>query len=302
MKKNIKMKSTVRFFVITLMMASCNNDDQSFDASGTFEAIEVIVSSEVSGTIRQFDASEGRSVKKGEPLGWIDSTQLYLKKKQLLAQVDAILSRKPNMAAQLASYRVQLKAAQREQERILNLFKAGAATQKQVDDVNAQVDVIERQTEAHRSSLDITSQGLISETLPLSAQIEQIDDQLQKSRIINPIDGTILTQYAEAYEVVAPGKPLYKVADMTDLDLRAYMTGNQLPLIKLNQKVKVLVDGGETDYKEYEGVITWISNKAEFTPKTIQTKEERADLVYAVKVKVRNDGFLKIGMYGEVDL
>ncbi len=296
------MKSTVRFFVITLMMASCNNDDQSFDASGTFEAIEVIVSSEVSGTIRQFDASEGRSVKKGEPLGWIDSTQLYLKKKQLLAQVDAILSRKPNMAAQLASYRVQLKAAQREQERILNLFKAGAATQKQVDDVNAQVDVIERQTEAHRSSLDITSQGLISETLPLSAQIEQIDDQLQKSRIINPIDGTILTQYAEAYEVVAPGKPLYKVADMTDLDLRAYMTGNQLPLIKLNQKVKVLVDGGETDYKEYEGVITWISNKAEFTPKTIQTKEERADLVYAVKVKVRNDGFLKIGMYGEVDL
>ena len=296
------MKSTLRFFVMTLIMASCNSDDQSFDASGTFEAIEVIVSSEVSGTIRQFDASEGKSVKKGEPLGWIDSTQLHLKKKQLLAQVDAILSRKPDMAAQLASYQVQLKAAQREQQRVLNLFKAGAATQKQVDDVNAQVDVIERQTEAHRSSLDITSQGLISETLPLSVQVEQIDDQLQKSRIINPIDGTILTQYAEAYEVVVPGKPLYKVADMADLELRAYMTGKQLPLIKLNQKVKVLVDGGEVDYKEYEGVITWISSKAEFTPKTIQTKEERADLVYAVKVKVRNDGFLKIGMYGEVEL
>jgi HlyD family secretion protein len=296
------MKSTLKFFVMTLMMASCNSNEQSYDASGTFEAIEVIVSSEVSGTIRQFDAEEGKSVKKGEPLGWIDSTQLYLKKKQLLAQVDAILSRKPNMAAQLASYQVQLKAAQREQQRILNLFKAGAATQKQVDDLNAQVDIIKRQTEAHRSSLDITSQGLISETLPLSAQVEQIDDQLQKSRIINPIDGTILTQYAEAYEVVAPGKPLYKVADMTDLQLRAYVTGKQLPLIKLNQKVKVLVDGGETDYNEYEGVITWISSKAEFTPKTIQTKEERADLVYAVKVKVRNDGFLKIGMYGEVDL
>jgi HlyD family secretion protein len=284
------------------MIASCSSDDQFFDASGTFEAVEVIVSSEVSGTIRQFDAAEGKSVKKGEALGWIDSTQLYLKKKQLLAQVDAILSRKPNMAAQLASYQVQLKAAQQEQQRVLNLFKAGAATQKQVDDVNAQVDVIKRQMEAHRSSLDITSHGLISETLPLSAQVEQIDDQLQKSRIINPIDGTILTQYAEAYEVVAPGKPLYKVADMRDLELRAYITGKQLPVIKLNQKVKVLVDGGETDYKEYEGVITWISNKAEFTPKTIQTKEERADLVYAIKVKVRNDGFLKIGMYGEVDL
>jgi HlyD family secretion protein len=296
------MKSTLKFFVMTLMIASCNSDDQTFDASGTFEAIEVIVSSEVSGTIRQFDAAEGKSVKKGEPLGWIDSTQLHLKKKQLLAQVDAILSKKPNMAAQLASYQVQLKAAQREQQRVLNLFEAGAATQKQVDDVNAQVDVIERQTEAHRSSLDITSQGLISETLPLSAQVEQIDDQLQKSRIINPIDGTILTQYAEAYEVVVPGKPLYKVADLADLELRAYITGKQLPLIKLNQKVKVLVDGGETEYKEYEGVITWISSKAEFTPKTIQTKEERADLVYAVKVRVRNDGFLKIGMYGEVDL
>jgi HlyD family secretion protein len=296
------MKSTIKLFVVTVIMASCNGDDRSFDASGTFEAVEVIVSSEVSGTIRQFDAVEGKSVEKGETLGWIDSTQLYLKKKQLLAQVDAILSRRPNMAAQLASYQVQLKAAQREQQRVLNLYKAEAATQKQVDDVNAQVAVIERQMEAHRSSLDISSQGLISETLPLTAQVEQIDDQLQKSHIINPMDGIILTQYAEAYEIVTPGKPLYKVADLTDLELRAYITGNQLPSIKLNQTVKVIVDAGDMDYKEYDGVITWISSKAEFTPKTIQTKEERADLVYAVKVRVRNDGYLKIGMYGEVDL
>lgn len=294
------MKSIVKLFVTAILFASCNNNDQAFDASGTFEAIEVIVSSEVSGAIQQLDVQEGKTVAAGQPLGWIDSTQLYLKKKQLLAQINAILSRRPHIATQLASYEVQLKATQKEQQRVLNLFKAEASTQKQVDDVNAQVAVIKRQMEAHRSSLDISSQGLISETLPLSAQVEQLEDQLQKSRIINPLQGTILTKYAEAYEVVTPGKPLYKIADITHLELRAYITGNQLPSIKLNQKVKVFVDNGQEGYKEYEGIITWISSKAEFTPKTIQTKDERADLVYAIKVRVKNDDYLKIGMYGEV--
>lgn len=294
------MKSIVKLFVTTILFASCNNNDDAFDASGTFEAIEVIVSSEVSGVLHQLDVQEGETVAAGQPLGWIDSTQLYLKKKQLLAQINAILSRRPHIATQLASYQVQLQATEREQQRVLNLFNAEAATQKQVDDVAAQVAVIKRQMEAHRSSLDISSQGLISETLPLSAQVEQLEDQLQKSRIINPLQGTILTKYAEAYEVVTPGKPLYKIADITNLELRAYITGNQLPLFKLNQKVNVFVDNGQAGYKEYEGIITWISSKAEFTPKTIQTKEERADLVYAIKVRIKNDGYLKIGMYGEV--
>ncbi|MEX2234793.1 MAG: HlyD family efflux transporter periplasmic adaptor subunit [Cyclobacteriaceae bacterium] len=294
------MKSIVKVFLISLLFISCNDNANNFDASGTFEAVEVIVSSEVSGTIEQLDVEEGSSVEKGQLLGWIDSTQLYLKKKQLRAQIDAILSKRPHIATQLASYRVQLDAAEREQQRVRNLFKAEAATQKQVDDATAQVGVIRRQMEAHRSSLDISSQGLISETLPISAQIEQLEDQLQQSRIVNPLGGTILARYAETHELAVPGKPLYKVADISTLELRAYITGTQIPLVKLNQKVTVFADNGSGGYNEYPGTLTWISSKAEFTPKTIQTKEERADLVYAIKVRVKNNGFLKIGMYGEL--
>jgi HlyD family secretion protein len=300
LKSKNTMKSIFKLLGIAILFASCNNGEDAFDASGTFEAEEVIVSSEVTGAIQQLDADEGQNVEAGQALGWIDSTQLYLKKKQLQAQIKAVLSKRPHIATQLASFQEQLSAAEREQQRVLNLFKAEAATQKQLDDINAQVDLIKRQIEAHRSSLDITSQGLISETLPLTVQIEQLEDQLQKSRIINPIPGTVLAKYAEAHELVTPGKPLYKVADIRELDLRAYVTGTQLPVLKLNQKVKVLVDDGNGSYKEHEGIITWISSKAEFTPKTIQTKEERADLVYATKVHVKNDGSIKIGMYGEV--
>lgn len=294
------MKPIIRLLSIAVVLAACSDSENAFDASGTFEAEEVIISSEVSGAIRELNADEGKNVRAGEWLGWIDSTQLYLKKKQLQAQIRAVLSRRPHIATQLASLQEQLKAAEREQQRVQNLFKAEAATQKQVDDINAQVDVIGRQIDAQRSSLDISSQGLVSETLPLSAQVEQLEDQLQKSKIINPLTGTVLATYAETHEVVSPGKPLYKVADISYLDLRAYITGRQLPALKLGQKVKVLADDGHEGYKTYEGIITWISSKAEFTPKTIQTKEERADLVYAIKVRVKNDGYLKIGMYGEV--
>jgi HlyD family secretion protein len=296
------MKSITKFVLLSLLIVSCKSHDVDFDATGTFEGDEVIVSAEVAGTIQQLQIEEGASVGKDQLLGWIDSTQLHLKKKQLLAQIDAILSKRPQIATQLASYRVQLETAERELQRLLNLYKAEAATQKQVDDARAQVSVIQRQMEAHRSSLDISSQGLISETLPLSAQIEQIEDQLRRSRIVNPVQGTILNQYAERFELVTPGKPLYKVADLSHLELRAYITGNQLPLTKLNQDVSVFVDNGSGGFNEYPGTITWISGKAEFTPKTIQTREERADLVYAVKVRVKNDGYLKIGMYGEMKL
>lgn len=296
------MKSITHLLAIALLLISCDSGNGTFDASGTFEAVEVIVSSEVTGTLEALSVEEGSVAQKGQPLGWIDSTQLYLRKKQLLAQIDAILSRRPDIATQLAAYRVQLETAEREQKRVENLFKADAATQKQLDDANAQLNVIRRQMAAHRSSLDVSSQSLVSETLPLSAQVEQLDDQLRRCRIVNPMEGTILAQYAEAHELVTVGRPLYKIANLSALELRAYITGTQLPGIELNQQVNVFVDDGSGGYKEYPGTIIWISSKAEFTPKTIQTKEERADLVYAIKVKVKNDGHLKIGMYGEVKI
>ena len=295
------MKTSLTLLLLTLTILSCdNNGENDYDASGTFEADEIIISAEVAGTIQEFEIAEGATVEKGQLLGWIDSTQLHLKKKQLLAQISATLSRRPRIATQLASYRVQLENAEMELQRFRKLREADAATQKQVDDAEAQIAVIRRQMEAHRSSLDVSSQGLVGETLPLSAQVEQIEDQICKSRIVNPVAGTVLQQYARAHELVNPGKPLYKIADLSSLDLRAYITGSQLPQVKLNQKVRVMIDDGAGGYRQYDGIVSWISDKAEFTPKTIQTKDERANLVYALNVSVKNDGFLKIGMYGEL--
>jgi HlyD family secretion protein len=284
-------------FVIPL---SCNSNKDKFDASGSFEGEEIIISAEASGVLQKFEVEEGQTVKAGQILGFIDSTQLYLKKKQLESQVKSTLSQKPNITTQIAALQVQLQAAQREQTRVSNLLKAGAATQKQMDDMNAQVDMLKRQLEAQRSSLGITSGSITEQTSPIKIQIEQTTDQLSKCRIVNPINGTVLTKYAEEKEMATPGKPLYKIADLSNLMLRAYITGDQLSQIKLNQKVKVLVDNGPDNYKEIEGIVVWISDKAEFTPKTIQTKDERANQVYAAKIKVKNDGSLKLGMYAEV--
>lgn len=296
------MKVIIKLLLVGSLLLSCGENERDFDATGTFEAQEIIVSAEVSGTIRELDLNEGSQLRNGQVLGWIDSTQLYLRKRQLQAQIDAILSKRPSIATQLASYNVQMETAERELRRVRNLHKAEAATQKQVDDAVAQLDVIRRQMEAHRSALDISSRGLVSETLPLSAQIAQIDDQLQHARIVSPVNGTVLNQYSEVHELVVPGKPLFKIADLSYLDLRAFVTGNQLSALKLNQTVKVYADSGAHAYREYEGTLIWISDKAEFTPKTIQTRDERSDLVYATKVRVKNDGFLKIGMYGEIKL
>jgi HlyD family secretion protein len=294
------MKSLPIIAFAVIFLASCNNNKNNFDASGSFEAQETIVSSEATGTIKHFDIEEGQTLQAGQNIGYIDSVQLFLKKKQLEAQIKAGLSRKPNITTQLAALQQELNAAEKEQKRIGNLLKADAATPKQLDDINAQVDVIKKQIAAQQSSLGITTKSITEETLPLQAQIEQVNDQLAKCRIINPINGTVLTKYVEESEMATPGKALYKIADLSSLLLRAYITGNQLSQIKLNQKIKVLVDDGADKYKEHEGTIIWINDKAEFTPKTIQTKEERANLVYAMKVKVKNDGALKLGMYGEV--
>jgi len=285
---------------LTTFLFSCSNGNGDFDATGTFESEEVIVSSEATGRLLEFDVEEGFNLKEDQIVGIVDTTQLYLKKKQIESTIKALLSKQPDIPTQLAAVEEQITAAKREKERIENLVKTNAATTKQLDDINSQLDVLNKQYDATKSSLTITKQGIRSETLPLIAQVEQIQDQLNKSIIKNPVDGTVLTRYAKQDEITSNGKALYKIADLSEMILRAYINGDQLGQVKLGQKVKVYVDKGNGEQKELEGEIFWVSSKAEFTPKTIQTKDERANLVYAIKVRIKNDGYLKIGMYGEV--
>jgi HlyD family secretion protein len=286
--------------VVTLLVFSCSGDKSEYDASGTFEADETIVSAEGNGTLLKFDVEEGQTLEAGQVLGYIDSTQLYLKKQQLQSQIRSTLSQRPDIRAQLASLQVQLQTAEREQKRVSNLLRDNAATQKQMDDANAQVELVKKQIAAQQSSLGITSESITEQASPLRIQIAQVEDQLAKCRIVNPVNGMVLTKYAEVNEMAATGKPLYKIADLSEITLRAYITGEQLSRVKIGQKVNVLVDNGNKDYNTLPGELTWVSSKAEFTPKTIQTREERANLVYAIKVRVKNDGSLKLGMYAEV--
>jgi HlyD family secretion protein len=295
-----KIKTIALVAGIATMLTACNDKKVSFDASGSFEAEETIISSEATGTIKRLEIEEGQTLEAGQNIGYIDSLQLYLKKKQLEAQVIAVLGKKPNISVQLSALQTQLKTAEKERTRVANLVKGDAATPKQLDDINAQIEVLKKQIEAQQSTLSISSEGLGKDVVPLQVQIEQLNDQLAKCSIINPTNGTVLAKYAEANEMTAAGKPLYKIADLSNIILRAYITGNQLPQVKLNQQVKVLTDDGKGGYKETQGTIIWINSKAEFTPKTIQTKDERANMVYAIKVKVKNDGAYKVGMYGEI--
>jgi HlyD family secretion protein len=288
------------FIALTTILYSCSNGNGDFDATGTFESEEVIVSSEAMGKLLQFDVEEGMILKKDQVVGLVDTTQLYLKKKQLESTIKSVLSKQPDIPTQLAAIQEQIATAEREKKRIENLVKSDAATTKQLDDINSQLDVLNKQYNATKSSLTITKQGIRSETLPLIAQVEQIEDQINKSIIRNPIDGTVLTRYAMQDEITSNGKALYKIANLSEMILRAYINGDQLGQVKLDQMVRVFVDKGDGKQKELKGEIYWVSSKAEFTPKTIQTKDERANLVYAIKVRVKNDGYLKIGMYGEV--
>ncbi len=283
-----------------LLMLSCKQAPQLYDASGSFEAIETLIPADASGIIQQLDIREGQVIDSGQVIGYIDSTQLHLRKKQLEAQIKAVLSKKPNISRQLAAYQVQLDQARHELARIDRLVKADAATPKQLDDAKSMVAVIEKQMEALQSTLSITSEGLSQDTGPLFTQIAQLNDQIRRCVITNPVKGTVLTTYAEPFEMAVPGKPLYKIADLSSIILRAYITGDQLTGRRLGDQVTIMVDDTSGTYKTYNGTIEWISDKAEFTPKTIQTKDERANLVYAMKIRVANDGYLKIGMYGEV--
>jgi HlyD family secretion protein len=287
-------------FVLFLALAACGKGKNAYDASGNFEADEIIVSAEASGKILQLNLQEGQTLKAGDVIGYIDSTQLSLRKKQLLYSIRALMAKQPDAASQLATIQKQIETAEFEKKRIENLLKDDAATKKQLDDLNAQVDLLKKQYHSLQSSLAITDRSLKTETLPLKAQIEQLDDQIKKSVIINPLDGTVLTKYAQQDEIIGSGKAIYKIANLSTILFRAYITGDQLAAVKLGQKVKVLVDDVNGGTKTYEGTLEWVSDRAEFTPKTIQTKDERANLVYAIKLKVKNDGFIKIGMFGEV--
>lgn len=290
----------IAFILATALLFGCSNGNGDFDATGTFESEEIIVSSEAMGKLVMFQVEEGIQLKQNQIVGIVDTTQLHLKKKQLLASIKAVLSKQPDIETQLASIQKQIETAEKEQKRIENLVKSNAAATKQLDDINSQLEVLRKQYNATKSNLTITKQGIQSETLPLIVQVEQIEDQIKKSYIINPIDGTVLTRYAKQNEVTSIGKALYKIANLSEMTLRAYVSGDQLGEIKLGQKVNVFVDKSDGGQKEISGEIYWVSSKAEFTPKTIQTKDERANLVYAIKVRVMNDGYLKIGMYGEI--
>lgn len=294
------MKRLILINAIALAITACGNKDTLPDASGAFEATEITISSQANGRIEALSIEEGQNLEIGRDIGYIDSTQLYLQKRELQADIKVILSKRPDIATQLSALEERLRQAKREQNRMQNLLAGGAATQRQMDDANAQVRIIKSEIKAQNSRLSTTAQSLAEAINPIQIKIRRLNDKLEKCRIANSVKGTVLAQYAQAGETTSEGRPLYKIADLSRMILRAYITGDQLSRIKLNQEVSVRVDDTATDYKTYKGVIAWISDKAEFTPKTIQTKDERANLVYAVKIRVKNDGFLKIGMYGEV--
>lgn len=294
----------IKIFILgicALYLSSCGNKDIQYDASGTFEATEIIVSSESSGKILQFDAQEGQPLDSGQFVGYIDSTQLYLKKLQLLAGMKALQIRRPEIKKQIAVLQQQITTAKTEKIRVENLVKANAVNQKQLDDINAQISFLETQLAAQKSTLDISNMGISEDLSTMQIQIAQLDDQLQKCRISSPIKGTLLVKYAEKGELAIPGKSLFKVADLDNMTLRVYITSGQLTQLKIGQDVKVFADFGK-ETREYAGNVIWISGKSEFTPKTIQTREERDNLVYAIKIAVKNDGYLKIGMYGSIKL
>ncbi|MCD7898332.1 MAG: HlyD family efflux transporter periplasmic adaptor subunit [Bacteroides sp.] len=296
----MKTSTYLALALLTVSITACHHKGMEYDASGVFEATEVIVSSQGNGEILQFRIEEGDLVEANQRIGLIDTIQLYLKKNQLEASIGSVQSRKTSPSTQIAALQQQIETQKREQQRYENLIAANAANQKQLDDIDAQIRLLEKQLAAQYETVNNTNNSLTDESLSLEAQIAQLKDQINKSVITSPVKGTVLAKYAEQGELAVQGKALFKVADVETMFLRAYITASQLTSIQIGQQVKVYSDMGESDSKEYAGKITWISDKAEFTPKTIQTRDERANLVYAVKIEVKNDGYIKKGMYGEV--
>lgn len=305
-----------KFIVIlsgTLLLNACTQKN-NFDASGNFEADEVIVSAQQNGLLLSYYVKEGNQLKSGDNVGQIDVKITELQKQETEASIAALTEKTvaPNNQTELVRRQLEVQRAQLEQQiwernRTENLVKADAATRKQLDDINASIDQLRKQIAVTEQQIKLNvyntgtqNRSILSEKAPMEKAAAQLQEQIDKGRIINPISGTVLTNYALQGEMQVVGKPLYKIANTDTLDLKAYVTGAQLPQIKVAQQVTVRIDDGKEDYREYPGTIVWISDKSEFSPKTIQTKDERANLVYAMKVRVKNDGYLKIGMYGEV--
>ena len=289
------------YIAAVVLAASCGTEAE-FDAQGTFEATEVVVSSEATGRILNFEVEEGMAVGANQMVGAIDSVQLHLQRKQLVAQQSALLGSRPDVKKQVAALREQIAKQNEELRRVENMLKDGAATKKQKDDIEAQIKILERQLDATLSTLDKNTSTINNNSAALEAQIAALDDRISKCRIISPIGGTVLVKYAEAGELASVGKPLMKIADLDNIYLRAYFTSDQLAKVNLGDEVKVVADFGGEERYDYTGRVAWISSESEFTPKTIQTKDSRANLVYAVKIAVENDGRLKIGLAGEVVL
>jgi HlyD family secretion protein len=327
---NTLLQNTAISLISLFTLSACQDQALQFDASGSFEGKEIIVSSLVNGTIQSFRYKEGDQVPAGAVVAVVDSSDYHLQKEQIIAAMEAVgaktASAQPQvniLKAQIKAQNQQLKVYQQqisnlegEQQRFEKLVAADAATEKSLDDINAQlkvareqlkgaqeqITVLQQQVASQKEIVSIQNSGILSEKMPLQKKLDQVNDQIQKTKVLNPIQGKILVKYAEAGELAVLGKPLYKIANLDTLDFRAYISGEQLPTIKTGQSVEVMVDNGNGDYKSYPGTISWIADEAEFTPKTVMTKDERSNLVYAIKVTVPNDGYLKLGMYGELAL
>ncbi len=292
-------RNLIYIIAIFPVLYGCKGNGNEADAYGNFEAVEVIISSEANGKLMAFQLEEGDLLNSNQVVGYIDTTQLFLSKKQLESSVEAIKSKTQNVQVQIDVLAKQKDNLLREKNRIENLLADSAATSKQYDDIVGQLDVVTKQIAATKSQLNTSNRGILSEVSPLEVKIEQIEDQIRKSVIRNPKSGTVLTKFAYENEITAFGKPLYKIADLDNITIRAYISGKQLVELKIGQEVKIKIDQQDGS-KDLTGNVIWISSSAEFTPKVIQTKEERVNLVYAFKVLVKNDGSLKIGMPGEV--
>ena len=288
--------------VAALMLAACGNNEKEYDATGTFETTETTVFAEQSGRLMAFSVNEGDETDASVEVGLIDTTQIWLKIQQLDATKKVYNSQKPDMEAQIATTQQQLLKAQQEEQRYKELVTDGAAPSKMLDDASSNVKVLQKQLAAQQSALATSTRSLDKQSDMVDVQVRQLRDQLRKCHIVTPAKGTVLEKYVERGEFVAAGKPLFKIGDTQNMFMRAYVTSVQLQHIKLGQKVKVFADYGDGQKKEYDGTVTWISSRSEFTPKTILTDDERADLVYAVKITIKNDGYVKIGMYGKVKI
>ena len=296
------MKKIMTLAAGTLLLAACENEKNKYDAMGVFEATEVMVSAKAQGEIKQFSIDDGDQVQAGEIVGMIDVAKLGLQQQSIAENREAQTARLLDLQEQTAAIQQQINNAQREKDRFSKLFAKGAATQKQVDDINYQINVLQKQLTAAQSQLNSANESIARQANATSKQMDVVQSQIDDAIITSPISGIILKTYTEPGEYAIPGKVLFKVADLTEMILRCYITADQYNKIKLHQKVNVFLDGEEDEKgtpKAHEGIITWIASKAEFTPKTIQTKDERANLVYAIKISVKNDGKIKIGQYGD---